>query len=313
MTRSPRPSRTAELAALGPFFAAMSHVGGRAAPSDDWRSMGELTDGGPVLPDRVSAVRAHLAAAGGRPAEAVELRVAASVAHLGLVARILSPTLALAALRNEVPPARLRLADLHWQPVLGGPFPLSLPEYPARPCDAAAGSVLTVGTVNPAGGGSGVDTVNPAGGGSGVDTSDPSGGEPSLHTPDPQAAAPADPVADALVRHLLDGPVRELVDAFSGFRVSPHILWGNTASALNGATGMLAAARPQDADRVRSLADRLLDRPPLRDTSTGSVAGPGGRTAGPARPFRRRSCCLIYRAAPGGRGGLCGDCVLTRS
>ncbi|MFF7194408.1 (2Fe-2S)-binding protein [Streptomyces sp. NPDC008079] len=249
-------SRTADLAALGPFFAAEGHRAG-SDTGVPWRSMAELADGGPALGDRVAGVRRYLAAAGGREAEAVEPRVAASVAHLGLVARVLSPTLALAVLRGEVTPG-LRLADLRWQPVLGGPFPLSLPHTPQD---------------------TGQDTAPGA----------PAGGEA---------------LAAALARHLLDGPVRELADAFTPFKVSPHILWGNSASALNGAAGMLAAARPADAGRVRSLAALLLDRPPLRGTSTGA------RTGAPGAPFRRRSCCLIYRAAPGGAGGLCGDCVL---
>ncbi|MBD0735803.1 (2Fe-2S)-binding protein [Streptomyces sp. CBMA29] len=256
-------SRTADLAALGPFFAAEEHRAdsGTGAP---WRSMGELADGGPALGDRVAGVRRYLAAAGGREAEAVEPRVAASVAHLGLVARVLSPTLALAVLRGEVA-AGLRLADLRWQPVLGGPFPLSLPHAPQ---DTAQDTDQDTAPGVPAGG---------------------------------------DGPAAALARHLLDGPVRELADAFAPFKVSPHILWGNTASALNGAVGMLAAARPADAGRVRSLAALLLDRPPLRGTSTGARTGAPGA---PGAPFRRRSCCLIYRAAPGGAGGLCGDCVL---
>lgn len=269
-----RLTRTADLTSLGPFFAAEGHAAGSVVPdplaasdaSAPWRSMGELADGGPALRHRVAGVRRHLAVAGGREAAAVEPRVAASVAHLGLVARVLSPALALAVLRGEVTPG-LRLAELRWQPVLGGPFPLSLP-------DTAPGASST--------------------------------------------GSAGDDLAAALARHLLDGPVRELADAFAPFRVSPHILWGNTASALNGAAGMLAAARPADADRVRSLAALLLDRPPLRGTSTGSRTGAGaasrtGTASGagaPVRAFRRRSCCLIYRAAPGGAGALCGDCVL---
>jgi hypothetical protein len=297
MTRPVRLSRTAELASLGPFFAAEGHSAGSAGagpagasgtsgPSGAWRSMGELADGGSALSDRVSAVRRYLAAAGGgREAEAVELRVAASVAHLGLVARVLSPALALAVLRDEVT-AGLRLADLRWQPVLGGPFPLSWPD----------------------------PTVEPRG--------TPPGGLGSRPGGSPEARS-VGPLADALVRHFLAGPVRELADAFTPFKVSPHILWGNTASALNGAAALLAGARPPEADRVRSLAALLLDRPPLRGSSTGSGTGTrtGSRTAagaapagasaaGSAGPFRRRSCCLIYRAAPGGAGALCGDCVL---
>lgn len=284
LSRTDPLSRTADLASLGPFFAAGAHVTG-SPPVPPWRSMGELAGGGPALQGRVTAVRGYLAAAGGRQTEAVEVRVAASVAHLGLVARLLSPALALAVLRGEAARGQA-LADLHWQPRLGGPFPLSLPYDDAGDGDAPAASWEA---------GSGPGSGSGSKGGSGTDE---------------------EQLAAALARHLLDGPVRELADAFAPFKVSAHILWGNTASALNGAAGMLAAARPADAARVRSLTARLLDRPPLRGTSTGTGTSTstgtrtGSRTAAPARAFRRRSCCLIYRAAPGGSGALCGDCAL---
>ena len=109
-------------------------------------------------------------------------------------------------------------------------------------------------------------------------------------------------LADALARALCEGPVRELADAGAAFRVSPHVLWGNAASAVHGAARMIGAARPDAAGRALDLAGLLLERGPLRGT--------GSRT--PAGAFRRRSCCLIYRAAPGGSGALCGDCVLPR-
>ncbi len=74
-----------------------------------------------VLAERVASVRAALAASGGRPAEAVELRVAASVAHLGLVARVVSPLLGLAAL-HRLPSRPPTLDDLRWHSALGGAF-----------------------------------------------------------------------------------------------------------------------------------------------------------------------------------------------
>ena len=271
-------ARTA-LARLGPFFAVETHTethtGAPAGtwaeirparaparsdsapsggPSDQgvappWRSMAELADGSDVLPDRVAAVRSVLAAGGGQRPEAVETRVAASVAHLGLAARVVSPYFALAVLRGRAPSA-LRLAGLRWQPALGGPFPLSLP----RAADGACGPVHA--------------------------------GPPAL--------------ADALAHALCEGPLRELADACAAFRVSPHVLWGNAASAVHGAARMIGAARPDTAGRALDLAGLLLARGPLR--GTGSCTAAGG--------FRRRSCCLIYRAAPGGSGALCGDCVL---
>ncbi|WP_405722268.1 (2Fe-2S)-binding protein [Streptomyces sp. NBC_01537] len=233
-----------EIAALGPFFAVRTHPPG-TEPSGPWEPMSR-----PLLEARVSAVRDWLAAAGGQPPGAIEPRVAASVAHLGLAARLVSPALAAAVLHGLV--LAPRLADLRWQPVLGGPVPLSLPH------DAF---------------------------GTGSGSADP----------------PAR-LADRLGRCLLDGPLRELADAMGPFSVSPHILRGNTASAVNGAATMLKAARPELTGRTVAITSLLLDGPALRDASTTAPDG----------AFRRRSCCLIYRAAPGGRGALCGDCVLSR-
>lgn len=268
---------TERTAALGPFFAVASHDQGdgredgqdvegdlQGAPGGaPWRSMAELTSGGAALGDRVAAVRGLLAAGGGQAAEAVELRVAASVTHLGLVARVLSPHLA-AALLYGWAPDRPRLAELRWQPVLGRPFPLSLPRAAASPPHDGKAPHTGQGTASPAG----------------------------------QAT-----LADALAAGLLAGPVAELARPFGAMGVSPHILRGNTASAVNGAAAMAATADPALAARARALAALLLERPPLR--------GAAGHTA--AGAFRRRSCCLIYRAAPGGAGALCGDCVLRRT
>ncbi len=244
------------LAELGPFFAVGVHEADEVRGGDPrglpdgpggWRSMAELADGPEVLARRVETVRGLLAAGGGRGPEEVERRVAVSVTHLGLVARIVSPYLALAVLEGRLP-VRLGLADLRWRPALGGPYPLSLPRLPAGvPGDAAA-------------------------------------------------------LADGLARVLCEGPVGELVDACAALGVSRHVLWGNAASAVNGAAGMIAAARPDAAAPVRALAGLLLDRGPLHGTAARTPAG----------AFRRRSCCLIYRAAPGGSGALCGDCALTR-
>jgi FhuF 2Fe-2S C-terminal domain len=115
---------------------------------------------------------------------------------------------------------------------------------------------------------------------------------------------PGDPPVDLvgrLVADVLNGPIRGLVDATARFSVSDRILWGNVASSVNGAATMIATARPDLARRADELVSALLDRAPLRHS--------GVRTAG---RFLRRSCCLIYRAAPGSaRGPVCGDCVLS--
>jgi hypothetical protein len=229
----------ATLAELGPFFAVETHTTGAAV--EPWRPMSELI--GPALRDRVLEVRGRLAAGGGQPDEAVELRVAASVTHLGLVARLLSPALAVAAMKGRV--LDLDLAATWWQPVVSGAIPLSV-----RP---AEGEVEE----------------------------------------DPER------LAAALARRVLDGPVRELTEATLAFSVSDQVLWGNVASAVNGALTMIDSAGPSWAGRARVIISALLARPPLRGTSTVT----DGR-------FRRRSCCLIYRAAPDAAGPVCGDCVL---
>ena len=112
------------LAALGPFFAVHVHdAGSPAAPP--WRHCSELVDDPAVLRGRVDGARAHLAAGAGRPVRDVERRVAASVVHLGVTARLLSPSLALATLVGPTAPP-LDLDCLWWQDVVGGAFPLSV-------------------------------------------------------------------------------------------------------------------------------------------------------------------------------------------
>ncbi|MFE2375271.1 (2Fe-2S)-binding protein [Streptomyces sp. NPDC059398] len=218
----------------------------------------------------MTGVREWLAAAGGQPPEAVETRVAASVAHLGLAARLVSPALAAAVLYGLVPAPGL--ADLRWQPVTGGPVPLSLP------ADAFTERAFVEGAVTD--GASAVGALT---------------GELS-------SAAPPARLAAELGSRLVDGPLSELAHAMAEFSVSPHILWGNTASAVNGAATMITASRPNLTARTRAISSLLLARPPLRDASS----------VRPDGVFRRRSCCLIYRAAPGAAGALCGDCVLSR-
>lgn len=243
------------VSALGPFFAFETHAPGSAVRRP-WRPMGELVASPEVLAGRVEGVRVQLAARAGQPAEAVQLRVAASVAQLGLVARLVSPALAAAALYGRVLP--VGLGGARWQPLPGGLFPLSLPA-PSGPPDA-----------------------------------------PEPVTADESELAR---LAAELAGTLLDGPARELVRAVAALSVSPQVLWGNVASAVNGAVTVLAGSPGADraqAHRARRLGALLLDRPVLR-----AAAGRDGDGR-----FRRRNCCLIYRAAPAGAGGLCGDCVL---
>ncbi|OBJ46909.1 hypothetical protein A5630_10655 [Mycolicibacterium mucogenicum] len=103
------------LAGFGPFFAVVRH---QVSPTPPWRPMSELIDDPDALTARVHKVRSALMG-NGEP----EIRVAASVAHLGLVARLIAPMIGTAALGE---PVSWSLADLAWQDQLGGPFPLSV-------------------------------------------------------------------------------------------------------------------------------------------------------------------------------------------
>jgi FhuF 2Fe-2S C-terminal domain len=126
------------------------------------------------------------------------------------------------------------------------------------------------------------------------------------------------------------------------FVLSPQVLWGNVASALAGAAGVLADAQPHDrvtragdggaitrageadpdaigrasnddrdangragiAERAGGIVAQALSLPPL--AGTGTLVRPDQRH--PRRFLVRHNCCLYYRI-PG--GGTCGDCVLT--
>lgn len=81
---------------------------------------------------------------------------------------------------------------------------------------------------------------------------------------------------------------------------APGLLWGNAASAMAGALGVIGRACPALTPAGEVLGSLLLNTGHLRGT---------GRFTGPGLAFRRRSCCLYYRV-PG--GGLCGDCPLGR-
>jgi len=241
------PARQDRLAALGPYFAVDVHDPG-SPPGAGWRPVSDLVDDPGVLRARAEDARAVLAA--GRPAGTVELRVAASVVHLGLTARLLSPLLALAALDglDQVP----ALSDLRRRDTLAGAFPLSLPR-----------SLL-------------------------------------------EAVSPAVPDDERWAADVVAGPLADLSRAVATLVPSAHTRRGNIASAVHGAVTVLTAGRPHR--RVHDLAGLLLDRPELRGAATGGPGTPG---------FRRRNCCLIYRAAgpvpsaPGAVRPVCGDCVLT--
>ncbi len=122
---APVPARRrADLAALGPYFAVDVHPPG-SPPSPPWQPLGELTGSPDALAARIGEVRERLATAAGCPAAGVEFRVAASVAQLGLCARLLSPALGAAAAGWALP---VDTGQARWVPAIGGPFRLSLPE-----------------------------------------------------------------------------------------------------------------------------------------------------------------------------------------
>lgn len=244
----------ADLAALGPFFTLHTHPADSPV-TEPWLVMRELVTNPALLSGRITAVRTRLAAAVLQTVDAVPLRVAASTAQMGLVARLVSPALALSLINGQAPD--MDLAHLRWQPLLGGPFPLSVPVA------ILAGSTGTGGHQD--------------------------------------APASAQQAAAVLTDRVINGPVLEIIDATRSFSVSTRVLWGNVASAVNGAARMIATARPPWAHHIHALASSLLSRPPLRDTSTHRLNG----------TFQRRSCCLIYQATPAADGPVCGDCVLT--
>jgi ferric iron reductase protein FhuF len=113
----------AELAGLGPFFALDSHPA-RSPAVAPWRPLDELFHQPAALRAWVAAVRGALAEVSGRPVDAVEPRVAASMAQLRLAARLICPAFGVALLTGgllEVDPARMR-----WQPSTHGALALSI-------------------------------------------------------------------------------------------------------------------------------------------------------------------------------------------
>ncbi|MEV4532635.1 (2Fe-2S)-binding protein [Asanoa sp. NPDC049518] len=112
-------------------------------------------------------------------------------------------------------------------------------------------------------------------------------------------------VAGELVAGPLAETVTPLLELFQAeFRLSPKVLWGNVASALAGAAGVLADTMPRHASTAGAVLEAALALPPL--AGTGSIVRPEPRQ--PRCFLVRDNCCLYYRI-PG--GGTCGDCVLT--
>ncbi|TWE11730.1 hypothetical protein [Rudaeicoccus suwonensis] len=121
---------TIPLASFGAFFALDEHDAA-AAIRLPWQPLRDLTAHPDHLDDRVGRVRSALNAqrAATNRTTPLPLRVAASIAHLGLAARILSPAVGLTVLGYDAAP--LLRGDAWWQDLMGGPFPLSC--APPRP------------------------------------------------------------------------------------------------------------------------------------------------------------------------------------
>lgn len=227
--------------------------GAQDAIRPPWRPLRELLDSTTWWQTRIAAVAQALGSSAA-PGTAVPLRVAVSVAQLGVAARLIAPALGAAVAGNVLLP--LGGDEVWWQDRLGGPFPLSVPS---------------------------VQPVQPV---------------PPLPTGD--GSQEAAQIGAALRERLLTGSMARIVAVTGPLSVSPNVLWGNVASAINGAASMIGRARPELASSAVALAGTLLEYPPLQEASQGEVGA----------DFRRRSCCLIYLLSDRTRRALCGDCVL---
>jgi hypothetical protein len=115
-------------------------------------------------------------------------------------------------------------------------------------------------------------------------------------TAGPGWQGPASELASQVLTSTFDQHLQPLITATSArIRIPASVLRDNAVSAFIGALRLLDRRLPSG---WRSLAAAALADPWLRES--GSI-----RNTEPA--FVRRSCCLFYRAA---NGGKCGDCPL---
>jgi hypothetical protein len=138
----------------------------------------------------------------------------------------------------------MRLADLWWQDILGGPVPLSVP------------------------------------------------------VPLPGTTAGEPPAVQGLIHEVI-APLTEQTSRLVS--ISPRVLWGNVASAVNGAAAQVAAQRPDLSGPAWAVAVSLFASPQL-----------SRERHPPGLGFRRSSCCLIYKITADRSQGICGDCVLAK-
>ncbi|MYQ79886.1 MULTISPECIES: (2Fe-2S)-binding protein [unclassified Streptomyces] len=113
-----------------------------------------------------------------------------------------------------------------------------------------------------------------------------------------RAPGGASSLADAVAAQA-DGVLQRL-ETHLPVKMAPRLLAGNSASALVGSAAQLLRCRPGLRAPITELTQGLLEAGRLRGT---------GRITGPELTFRRRSCCLYYRAP---NGSKCGDCCLVR-
>jgi ferric iron reductase protein FhuF len=104
---------------IGPYFATELDASDAA-----WIELSVLVDDPTVLRERVAAARSLIAERCRVPAIEIDLRAVASIQFLGVAARLVSPSLAVAVLTRVVP--ELTMAGVHWQRVEGGPIPMAV-------------------------------------------------------------------------------------------------------------------------------------------------------------------------------------------
>ncbi|HEX8305764.1 MAG TPA: (2Fe-2S)-binding protein [Jatrophihabitans sp.] len=295
-SRADQAGVLAGLAGLGPFFVLDAHPA-HSSPVPPWRPLAGLFDVPGALEAQVAVVREALARASGRPAEAVELRVAASMAQLGLAARLICPALGVAALTGGL--LDVDAAGMRWQPGASGAVALSIRDDALA---AATGCVRDPATL--------ADLL-------------------AAHL----LAGPVRALVEAtrafgVSEQVLWGNVASVVHGsvalFGAADLAGADLAGADLARADLARADLAGADSARADlagRAKAIVAGLLSQPPLRDRHHGSDpegsdpdgSDPDGSDQdGKQRGFRRRSCCLVYRltdsAAP-----VCGDCVLDRA
>jgi hypothetical protein len=135
-------------AAAGPFFVldvdSPPVDAGGEAPA--WRPFEVLIESGEALRGRIAAVRTAVATRAAIEVDLIDPRAAASLTHLGLVARLVCPPLGAALLGGVL--VELDARTLWWRDVLG-PVPLAAPDLRGRAIDrtdpAALATALAAG------------------------------------------------------------------------------------------------------------------------------------------------------------------------